>query len=108
MIHPSPIMQCFWLPTFYDQLGAGEVAEVNHLNGRGKTKRSEPNYESLLKNVKPHILEKILKIYYLDFILFGYSTAQFEADMQAMFFKVEVIGKSDNTYILKFLLIIHH
>ena len=84
------------LPTSYDQLGAGEVAEVNHLNGRGKTKRSEPNYESLLKNVKPHILEKILKIYYLDFILFGYSTAQFEADMQAML-KPEVIGKSDNT-----------
>ena len=65
-------------------MGAGEVAEVNHLNGRGKAKRSEPNYESLLKNVKPHILDKILKIYYLDFILFGYSTAQFEADMQAM------------------------
>ena len=39
--------------------------------------RSEPNYEGLLKNVRPHILEKILNIFYLDFVMFGYDITQF-------------------------------
>jgi len=58
-------------------IGAGDIAEVNHLNGRGKSVRKEPNYEGLLKNVQPHILEKILNIFYLDFVLFGYNITQF-------------------------------
>ena len=39
--------------------------------------RKEPNYEGLLKNVRPHILEKILNIFYLDFVMFGYDITQF-------------------------------
>ena len=36
------------------------------------------NYEGLLKNVKAHILEKVLNIYYLDFVLFGYDMSPFQ------------------------------
>ena len=61
----------------YPQIGAGEVAEVNHLNQRGKIKRTDPNYQALLKNVKPHILERVLNIYYLDFVMFGYDIKPF-------------------------------
>ena len=50
---------------------------MNHLNQRGKVKRSDPNYQALLKNVKPHILERVLNIYYLDFVLFGYDIKPF-------------------------------
>ena len=53
------------------------MAEINHLNSRGKTARAKPNYQALLTNVKPHILEKILNIFYLDFILFGYDISPF-------------------------------
>ena len=59
------------------QIGAGEVAEINHLNGSGKIKRKSVNFDGLLKNVKPHILEKVLNIYYLDFVLFGYDINPF-------------------------------
>jgi len=59
------------------KIGAREVAEINHLNGSGKTKRKSVNFDGLLKNVKPHILEKVLNIYYLDFVLFGYDINPF-------------------------------
>ena len=51
---------------------------MNHLNGRGKSIKKSINYRALLKNVKPHILEKILNIFYLDFVLFGYDIKYFE------------------------------
>ena len=47
------------------------------MNQRGKVKKSEPNYEALLKNVKPHILERVLNIYHLDFVMFGYEKKPF-------------------------------
>lgn len=53
------------------------MAEINHLNSRAKTNRTALNYEALLRDVKPHILEKILNIYYLDFRLFGYDISPF-------------------------------
>ena len=53
------------------------MAEINHLNSRAKANRTGLNYEALLRDVKPHILEKILNIYYLDFSLFGYDINPF-------------------------------
>ena len=55
------------------QIGASELADINHLNGRGKSDRPPLNYERLLKNVPAHILAKILEIFHLDFVLFGYD-----------------------------------
>ena len=47
------------------------------MNSRGRTARTSPDYEAMLTNVKPHILEKILNIYWLDFSLFGYDMTPF-------------------------------
>ena len=55
------------------QIGASELADINHLNGRGKSDRPPLDYERLLKNVPAHILAKILEIFHLDFVLFGYD-----------------------------------
>ena len=55
------------------QIGASELADINHLNGRGKSDRPPLDYERLLKNVPAHILAKILEIFHLDFTLFGYD-----------------------------------
>ena len=60
-----------------NQIGSSDVAEINHLNVRGVHKKKEVNYEALLKQVKPHILEKILNIYHLDFVMFGYDLSPF-------------------------------
>ena len=53
------------------------MAEINHLNSRAKTNRTALDYEAILRPVKPHILDKILNIYYLDFSLFGYDITPF-------------------------------
>ena len=66
----------------YCQIGAGDLADVNHLNGRGKSNRTSVNYETLLRNVPAHILEKILHIYHLDFIMFGYDKSDLENILQ--------------------------
>ena len=55
------------------QIGASELADINHLNGRGKSDRPPLDYERLPKNVPAHILAKILEIFHLDFVLFGYD-----------------------------------
>ena len=60
------------------QIGAADLADINHLNGRGKSNRTSLNYEILLKNVQPHILAKILDIYHLDFSMFGYDLVDLE------------------------------
>ena len=36
----------------------------------------------LLKNVPPHILEKVLDIYHLDFVMFGYDKTDLEAILE--------------------------
>lgn len=64
------------------QIGAGDLADVNHLNGRGKSNRTAVNYEMLLKNVPAHILEKVLDIYHLDFVMFGYDKTDLEAILE--------------------------
>ena len=58
---------------FQIQIGASELADINHLNGRGKSDRPPLDYERLLKHVPAHILAKILEIFHLDFVLFGYD-----------------------------------
>ena len=58
---------------FQFQIGASELADINHLNGRGKSDRPPLDYERLLKHVPAHILAKILEIFHLDFVLFGYD-----------------------------------
>lgn len=58
---------------FNIQIGASELADINHLNGRGKSDRPPLDYGRLLKNVPAHILAKILEIFHLDFVLFGYD-----------------------------------
>ena len=55
------------------QIGAAELADINHLNGRGRSDRPPLDFERLLKNVPAHILSKILEIFHLDFVLFGYD-----------------------------------
>jgi len=55
------------------QIGASELADINHLNGRGKSDRPPLDYERLLKNIPAHVLAKILEIFHLDFVLFGYD-----------------------------------
>jgi len=72
------------------QIGAGDLADVNHLNGRGKSSRAKVNYELLLKNVPPHILEKILDIYHLDFIMFGYDKQDLEDILKAKKTQLEI------------------
>ena len=46
---------------------------MNHLNGRGNPARPGLNYGHLLAGVPAHILAKILDIFHLDFVLFGYD-----------------------------------
>lgn len=65
------------------------------MNGRNKhKKKKEVNYEGLLKNVKPHILEKVLNIYYLDFVLFGYDITPFQTILDKKF---KEIANSNHT-----------
>lgn len=55
------------------QLGAASLAEVNHLNSRAGPSRPGLDHARLLSSVPPHILAKILRIFHLDFVLFGYD-----------------------------------
>ena len=61
---------------FVLKIGASELADINHLNGRGRSDRPPLDYERLLKSVPAHILAKILEIFHLDFVLFGYDKIQ--------------------------------
>ena len=61
---------------FVLKIGAAELADINHLNGRGRSDRPPLDYERLLKSVPAHILAKILEIFHLDFVLFGYDKTQ--------------------------------
>ena len=61
---------------FVPKIGASELADINHLNGRGRSDRPPLDYERLLKSVPAHILAKILEIFHLDFVLFGYDKTQ--------------------------------
>ena len=44
----------------------------------------------MLTNVKPHILEKILNIFWLDFSLFGYDMTPFLNILQNKYREVNV------------------
>lgn len=69
-IHQNP-SESIRVPT--SQVGAADLAGVNHLNGRGNPARPGLNYGHLLASVPAHILAKILDIFHLDFVLFGYD-----------------------------------
>ena len=63
------------------------------MNSRGRTARTartSPDYEAMLTNVKPHILEKILNIFWLDFSLFGYDMTPFLNILQNKYREVNV------------------
>ena len=53
------------------------MAEVSYQNGREKLKRAPLDYTKLLQNVPSPILAKILQIFHLDFVLFGYDKEPF-------------------------------
>jgi len=59
------------------QIGAQDIAKVNHLNGKKKHAATQVNYPQILKGVKAWVLEKVLDIYELDFTMFGYDIQPF-------------------------------
>ncbi|XP_023343113.1 carbohydrate sulfotransferase 12 isoform X2 [Eurytemora carolleeae] len=59
------------------QLGVGEVSEIDKMNTVANIKRNPLNYTQLLENVSSQDLGKLLDLYYLDFILFGYDIQEF-------------------------------
>ena len=74
------------------------MAEINHLNGRTQHKKKEVNFKALLKNVKPHILERVLNIYHLDFVLFGYDITPFQNILEQKYLEIE---NSNHTQVAK-------
>ena len=51
---------------------------MNHLNGRARSNKTATNYGHLLQNVPAHILQKVLDIYHLDFVMFGYDKEELD------------------------------
>jgi len=55
------------------EIGASDLADINHLNSRSAKSRPPLDWRLLLEDTPSHVLEKILEIFHLDFVMFGYD-----------------------------------